>query len=180
MGFSLSIAAAAAAFTCAATGGSFMGSPRRPPAVVGRACGRRAAQACRRGGDILESAGSSMGSTKARHAPATASARRCRLGPVSGGSGAAADRCALLGRAGRSCMGCAEDRGACGSRRAVMVCAGRASVGAGRASGRAGRGSAPVECASANRGMVSARPRSAGTLNRRHAGRRRRERAGSG
>ena len=127
-----------------------------------------------------------MGSTKARHAPGTASTRRGRLGPASRSSGAAADRCALLGRAGRRRVGCAEDRGACGSGRAVMVCAGRASVGAGRASGRAGCGSAPVERASANRGMVSARPgsrrtcRPARTRNRRHAGRRRRERVGSG
>jgi hypothetical protein len=185
MGFALSIAAAAAS-TCATTGCSFVGSPRGPSAVVGPAPGRRAAQAFRGDGDILESAGSSMGSTKTRHAPATASARRCRLGPASRGSGAAADRGALLGRAGRCCMGCAEDRGACGSRRAVVVSTCRASIGAGRASGRAGRGSAPMECPSTNRRVVGARPRcrrtrsSAGTLNRRHAGRRRRKRVGSG
>ena len=44
MGFALRIAAA---LTCATAGCSFVGSPRRPRAVVGRAAGRRAAQARR-------------------------------------------------------------------------------------------------------------------------------------
>ena len=149
MGCTLSIAAAC---TCATTGGPFVGSPRRPRTVVGRAAGpdwtssRPSRSACpavgiaagRRAGDIVEPAGSGMGPAEARHAPGTASARHGRLGPASRGTSVAADRGALLGRAGPGRVGCAEDRGARSYRRAVMVCASRAS-------GRAGRCPAAVE-----------------------------------
>ena len=139
----------AAACTCAATGRSVVGSPRRPRTIVGRAAGRRAAQARSCAGDIVEPAGSVMGPTEARHARGTVSARHGRLGPASSGSGAAADRGALLGSAGRGRVGCAEDRGARSSRGAVMVCACCTS-------GGAGRRSSALECASSDCGMVGA------------------------
>lgn len=157
---------AAACCTCATTCRAFVGRPRR-----------RAVQAGHGAGDIVESAGSVMGSAEAGHATGSVSTRDGRLGPASRRIGAAADRGALLGRAGRSRVGCAEDRGACSSRGAVMVCA-RSALGGAR------RSSSAVERASTDCGMVSACSGSCRTrrrtLNRRHAGRRSRERVTSG
>jgi hypothetical protein len=123
---------------------------------VGRAAGRRAVQTRRRAGNIVEPAGSGVGPTHAGHAPGTVSAGLFRLGSASRGTGVAADRGALMGRAGPGRLGRAEDRGASGSRGAVMVSAYRVS--ACRAFGRAGRRSSAVERAGSNSVMVSAGP----------------------
>lgn len=120
----------ASARPCGTTGRSVVGSSRRTGTFVGRAggpdwasshparsaravvgsaaCGR-AVQACRPAGHIVESAGSRMGPTEARHARSTVSARLGRLGPACHATCAAPDRGAILGRARRSRLGCAED-----------------------------------------------------------------------
>lgn len=157
-----------AAGWCAASCRSFLGSTRRPGStvgaagpdwtssrisrgactVVGIAAGRRTGES-RRSAVILEPAGSRLGPAEACHASGTTGSRRSRLGPARRGGRAAADCSPLMGCAGIGRMGCPEDRGARGSRGAVVVCASRAS-------GRAGGRSAAVECATSDSGMVSA------------------------